>query len=156
MKQFGLSTEELIVAWKTMIRPITEYAAPLWHSGLTDAQNNQIESLQKKALSMIMGKEYIDHKKYYKYGKDRLCYEDVLVKVDLVPLKNRRATVTDRFTLDSCKNKRHNDMFPKKHYERASGRTRVQVQEKLSRTKRYYKSAGPHMLRTLNGISMCT
>ena len=31
-----------------MLRPITEYAVPLWHPGLTDGDSNKIEFLQKK------------------------------------------------------------------------------------------------------------
>jgi len=34
LKQVGLKQEELITAWKVLLRPIAEYAAPLWHSGL--------------------------------------------------------------------------------------------------------------------------
>ena len=36
LKHFGLQIEELITAWRSIIRPITEYAVPLWHSGLTE------------------------------------------------------------------------------------------------------------------------
>ena len=49
LKKFGLKTEELIVAWKTILRPLTEYAAPLWHSGLTDMDAKLIENMQKKS-----------------------------------------------------------------------------------------------------------
>ena len=42
LKQFGLLIEELIKVWKTILRPITEYAAPLWHPGLTDADSKKI------------------------------------------------------------------------------------------------------------------
>ena len=33
-----------------MLRPITEYAVPLWHPGLTDGDSNKIEFLQKKSI----------------------------------------------------------------------------------------------------------
>ena len=35
LKKFGLKTHELLVIWKTILRPLTEYAVPLWHPGLT-------------------------------------------------------------------------------------------------------------------------
>ena len=37
-----------------MLRPITEYAVPLWHPGLTDGDKNKIEFLQKKALGSFL------------------------------------------------------------------------------------------------------
>ena len=48
LKQFGLQKEELITAWRSIVRPVTEYAVPLWHSGLTEGDSNKIEMLQKK------------------------------------------------------------------------------------------------------------
>ena len=63
LKPFGLQIEELIIFWKVVLRPITEYAAPLWHSGLCDADNKKIEKLQKKVLGMILGTKYIEHKR---------------------------------------------------------------------------------------------
>ena len=39
LKHFGLLKEELIIAWQSILRPITEYAVPLWHSGLTEHNN---------------------------------------------------------------------------------------------------------------------
>ena len=56
-----------------MVRPITEYAAPLWHSGLSDTDIKRIEDLQKTALGMILGTVYIEHKRYYKFG-NKPCY----------------------------------------------------------------------------------
>ena len=48
LKQFGLQKEELITAWRSMLRPVTEYAVPLWHSGLTEGDSNKIEMLRKQ------------------------------------------------------------------------------------------------------------
>ena len=36
LKNHGLQSRELITVWVSVIRPICEYAAPLWHSGLND------------------------------------------------------------------------------------------------------------------------
>ena len=63
-----------------MIRPITEYAAPLWHSSLTEADNGRLEKLQKRALGMILGTTYIDNKRYYNFGNKHLSYNEALEK----------------------------------------------------------------------------
>ena len=80
LKQFGLSKEELIRGWQSMIRPITEYAAPLWHSSLTDKESGRLERLQKRALGLILGTTYIENKRYYTYGNQHLSYNEALEK----------------------------------------------------------------------------
>ena len=154
LKQFGLSKAELIHGWKTMIRPITEYAAPLWHSSLTDTDSNRLEKLQKRALGLILGTTYIDNKRYYTYGKEHLSYTAALEKTDLIPLDKRREILTSKFALDAFKSERHNDIFTKKVFERAPGRNEPRVQEKQCYTGRYYKSAVPYMSRLLNSVKM--
>ena len=47
-KQFGFTRDDLVIAWKTILRPLTEYAAPLWHSGLSEVDRKNKETLQKK------------------------------------------------------------------------------------------------------------
>ena len=156
LKQFGLSKEELIKGWKSMIRPITEYAAPLWHSGLTEADIKKLEKLQKRALGIILGTTYIDNKRYYTFENKHLNYNEALEKTGLVSLAMRRETLTGKFALDAFKNERHNDIFTKKVFERTAGRYEPKVQEKHCATERYYKSAVPYMSRMLNSITFCT
>ena len=78
LKYFGLTINELASFWKTVLRPLTEYASPLWHSGLTQFDANELESLQKKALGMICGVKYIDMKRYYKINNKLAGYEEAL------------------------------------------------------------------------------
>merc|ERR1711989_218748 len=68
-------TELLLSAWKVLIRPITEYAAPLWHSGLSKEDTSKLESLKKKAVGMILGTFYLDHKRYYKVKGHQGCHK---------------------------------------------------------------------------------
>ena len=156
LKQFGLSKEELLHGWMTMIRPITEYAAPLWHSSLTDADTKKLEKLQKRALGLVLGTTYIDNKRYYTFGNKHLSYTEALEKTGLVSLDKRREILTGKFALDAVKSKRHNDIFTKKVFERAPGRYEHIVQEKQCTTERYYKSAVPYMSRMLNTVKLST
>ena len=58
LKKFGLLADDLLTVFQCYIRPITEYCAPVWHSSLTLAESEQIESIQKRALRIILGPEY--------------------------------------------------------------------------------------------------
>ena len=60
LKQFGLKQEELLTAWKVLLRPIAEYAAPLWHSGLIKKDSEKLERLQKRAVGLILGTTYVN------------------------------------------------------------------------------------------------
>lgn len=62
LKEFGFKKEELITLWKVVLRPIAEYAAPLWHSGLLDVDTRKLEKLQRMAIGLILGTKYIDYR----------------------------------------------------------------------------------------------
>lgn len=53
LRRSGASTKHLITTYKTLIRPVSEYACEAWHPGLTKTQSNDIESIQKRALKII-------------------------------------------------------------------------------------------------------
>ena len=152
LKLFGFTIEELIIAWSSILRPITEYAAPLWHSGLTEGDRYRIELLQKKALSIILGTVYVDHKRFYKLNNELLSYTDTLQKVGLMTLNERRVVLTSKFAIETAKNEKHNDMFLKKQSSSITTRNMFVLEEPYCKTERYYKSAIPFMSRTLNGV----
>ena len=66
VKEFGFKKEELLTLWKVVLRPIAEYAAPLWHSGLIESDTRKLERLQRKVIGLIIGVIYIEHRGYYK------------------------------------------------------------------------------------------
>jgi len=53
LKRAGLGIDDLLFFYCSAIRPIMEYACPVWHSGLTVKQSRTLESLQKRALNII-------------------------------------------------------------------------------------------------------
>jgi len=44
---------DLLCFYGTVIRPVLEYACPVWHTNLTAAQTKALESLQRTALCII-------------------------------------------------------------------------------------------------------
>ena len=152
LKQFGLQKDELITAWRSIVRPVTEYAIPFWHSGLTETDCNKIELLQKKALGIILGCVYIDFKRYYSFDDDILSYEQALQKLSLTTLNERREVLTIKFAIDTARNKRHNDFFIKQPTQSITTRNMFVIEEPFCKNDRYYKSSLPYMSRKLNGV----
>ena len=56
-----LSDMELFDVYEKEVRSIVEYAVPVWHSGITRRQSNQIESIQKLAFRIILKNSYTNY-----------------------------------------------------------------------------------------------
>ena len=52
LKPLGASYEELVDVYEKQIRCVTEFACPVWTSGLTKDEINQLERIQKCAFAM--------------------------------------------------------------------------------------------------------
>jgi hypothetical protein len=46
---------DLLLYYKTIVRPIIEYACPVWQSGLTEEHRQRLEAIQRRALRIISG-----------------------------------------------------------------------------------------------------
>ena len=53
LKPLGASDEELLDVYEKQIRCITEFACPVWTSGLTKDEVNQLERIQKCAFELL-------------------------------------------------------------------------------------------------------
>ena len=49
----GVSTKDIITAYCSVIRSVLEYACPVWHPGLTKAQSEDLERVQKRCFKII-------------------------------------------------------------------------------------------------------
>jgi len=52
-----MTSDDLLYYYKTVIRPVTEYACAVWHSSITAEQRDQLEAIQRRAVRIIFGKE---------------------------------------------------------------------------------------------------
>ena len=112
-----------------------------------------LEFLQKKALGIILGTVYIENKRFYKSGKDHITYFEALEKLGLITLDQRREILTCNFALETAKNDRHSDIFPKISKDRRTGRSNCIIEEDQCKTERFSKSSVPYMKRLLNGVN---
>ena len=111
--KFGLK-KKLLSAWKMLLRPITEYAAPLWHSGLTKCDSEKHEKLQKRLVGLILGTTYVNFERRYKVNCKAVTYEVALKYLKIPKLVVRRESLSRKFAIDTFNNERHKDFFEKK------------------------------------------
>ena len=57
LKRSGMTSDDLLYYYYTVIRPVTEYACAVWHSSITSEQRHQLEAIQRRTVRIIFGKE---------------------------------------------------------------------------------------------------
>ena len=61
LKRAGIGQHDLVTIYVSVIRPVLEYACPVWHTNLNRHLHESIETVQKRALKCIYpGNEYAD------------------------------------------------------------------------------------------------
>ena len=81
LKRSGLKPPELIQFYRTRIRPITEYASPVFHDCLPAYLSKDIESIQRRAMRISF---------------PSLSYREALDEAGLISLSVRRQSLTDK------------------------------------------------------------
>ena len=138
LKKNGFLTGELIQVYKTMLRPVVEYGAVVFHSSLTDMQDELLERLQNHALKTIFGPGLSARK---------MCEQTAIPT-----LRERRIELADKFTRKCEKNPQFADWFPKKTTRRSTRKTDAEVYiEKKARCDTLFNSPLYYFRRRLNG-----
>ena len=122
----------------TYVRSILEQSAVVWHSSLSQKNRRDLERVQKVAIKVILGKKYTS----YKAGLKTLRLEN---------LNDRRERLCLSFARKSIQNEKARKLFPKnitKHNMKK--RKTKKFKPRVTNTKRYQKSAIPHMINLLN------
>ena len=101
---------------------------------------------------MILGTKYIENKRYYSILGEPVPYNLALQKYGLTTLQQRREVLTQKFALETVKNKIHKEMFEFIQEKNITTRNYNVIKEQTCKTERYYKSAVPYMSRILNGV----
>ena len=63
LKRAAMTNGDLVAYYCTVIRPVAEYACAVWHTSLTEAQSEQLEHLQHRAIKIIFG-DKLDYEIY--------------------------------------------------------------------------------------------
>ena len=103
--EFNIPVKDLVLIYIIFIRSKLEYACPVWHSGITQEETEDLERVQKSALRVILKEKYTS-------------YTEVLEKLDLQNLETRRKNLCLKFAQDCLKKETMSSYFPlNPHYD---------------------------------------
>ena len=105
-KKFHLSLSSLVTLYQWYIRTALEYAAPVWHPGLTEQQHEALEKVQRRCLRIILGRDYGGWRE--RGGR----YERALQRLQLPTLRERREALTLRLGRQILRSPNHRDLLP--------------------------------------------
>ena len=140
LKRSGLPEDDLIFFYKTLVRPVLDFTAPVYHSMLTVMQSEALERLQRNLVKLVCGRE--------------MSYEKILEKHSLPTLAERRQTLVDNFALKAADSPRFGARwFPRKPESAYGLRDQDKFQTFTARTERMKNSPVYHMRERLNAIN---
>ena len=82
LKRPGISQLDLVTVYISVVRPVLEYACPMWHTNLPKYLSDNIELIKNRALKSIFP------------GKS---YNDILNDTGLRTLKERRCVLCMKY-----------------------------------------------------------
>jgi hypothetical protein len=82
LKRSGMSNDDLLYYYESVVRPVAEYACVVWHTSLNKGQTKQLEAIQRRAINII-------------FGNDSAAASNALRS--LLPLSERREVLTKKF-----------------------------------------------------------
>ena len=127
LRRAKVSSKDILLIFKSRIRPILEYAAPLWHGGLTQELCDNIEELQIRACKIALPEmsyqdalDFMSLKTLSERRKD-MCY-NLFVKMEypqdklhcILPEKNLPSIITRNqkdYPLPKCSTNRYKNSF---------------------------------------------
>ena len=137
LKIIGANQEKLLDVYIKQIRSVLEYAAVVWHPGLTAINCLNIERVQKACLAIILGKSYIS-------------YTNALQLTTLESLENRRESLCLKFARSTIKNPKFKHWFEEDVKIIETRRLKKNLKDVQTRTKRFRESTIPYLTQLLN------
>ena len=119
------------------VRSVVEFAAVVWHSGLTKDNTEQIERVQKAAFAIILGENYKN-------------YENACSVLSMMKLAERREKLTFNFANKAVKHPQHKQWFAPLEQTYNTRTPSKPFKPAQAKTQRLLNSAIPHMTNLLN------
>ena len=137
LKSSGANTKELCDIYCKHVRSILEYAAVVWHSALTVQNSLDIERVQKSAVAIILGNDYIS-------------YENALQTLKLEKLSTRRSSLCLKFAKKAFRSEKFSSWFVPDQNTHNTRRKVNTAKNAQARTQRFKNLTIPYMTRILN------
>lgn len=102
LKRAGLSKGDLVLMYKTLVRPVLDYMAAVYHPMLSLDQTKEQEKLQMGTLKTIFGYD--------------LSYRKALDEAGLETLHERRQLCFDKFAIKLSDNPEYQEWLPKTRF----------------------------------------
>ena len=135
MLKLKLTEYELFNVYQKEVRTILEFAVPVWHSALTRKQTSEIESIQKQAFKIILGKSFYS-------------YSDACAKFRTGSLEQRRLEICHRFALKNLDS--NQSLFTRVDlHPGLRKRSRIVTEYKCNKRK-FQRSSLPYLASLLN------
>ena len=132
--------DELLDVYEKQIRSILEFASPVWTSGLSNDEINQIERVQKAAFSIILAERYRN-------------YEHALRVLDRDKLSERRTGINLKFAQKAFKSAKYNHWFCESNPTYQQEKTRSAIPDLVpvqARTNAFAKSPIAYLTNLMN------
>ena len=138
LKKNGFTNENLVLVYKSMIRPLVEYCSCVYHSLITLSDSLELDRLQMQALKTIFGW--------------RLSYRSLLEKSGLERLCTRREAAFHLLAKEMSESIHYTELSPLNPERRPGLRTREKYKVYTANTNRYLNSPLNSMRHFLNGL----
>ena len=127
LKRANIPAKDLLIFYLTCIRPLTEYACPVFHNALPAYLSAELQQLQERAMPIIF---------------PFVSYSDALHKANLETLSRRRQSITTKLFDSITRNsdhKLHEFLLPRNNCE-SNLRRKRNFNVPLAKTKRLKKT----------------
>ena len=136
LKRLGADRDSLIKFYVLKIRSILMFGAVCFHSSLTQEDSRRLELQQKRSLACILGLEY-------------RSYSHALELTSLPRIDDLRSEACLKWAIKAQANPQHTDLFPI-NSSIVDTRHKLEFKEYFCHTSKFYNSAVPAMVRSLN------
>ena len=140
LKRHGLPTEDLCTIYTGFLRPLLEYATPVWNGGLTKQQVDRLERVQKRTFKIMLGPALYQ------------SYDTALDVLNMSSLVDRRRELCMTFADRLISNEKLSYLIPPCKNQRNLRKSNVREQLKC-KTKRFRNSPVPYLIDLLNSKS---
>ena len=135
---FQVEKNDLKIIYFLFVRSLLEQSAVVWHSSLTIENSEDLERVQKSAVRIILGDNYVGYKKS-------------LMKLEMETLSDRREQLCLNFATKCLKTPKTKEMFPENKQIHQMGKRKPEKYEvQKTNTERLRQSAVVYMQRLLN------